>query len=244
MSDERWNVLLLGDATRAEMRSLPDEIVAVFPRGALVSAADVPAAVRLVTGRGWYPDLVVVCQNQSDEFSRSDAERLLALLPLARWIVCYGAWCVSDGRNRDLVPLSVRVPVPHVAERLRQERDVLRGRRAPLPWTAGRDEIFAFETAPTESGPFCGPTSIRVVTPDRALGEWLRDLLRSAGCRLVADADPAAVVLWDADPLREERPEELRVLCSANTGSKVIALMTMPHPQNVENLKACGAIAV
>ena len=84
----------------------------------------------------WFPDLVIVCQHWPDEFSEHEIHRLLARYPLARVICCYGPWCRSDGRRRDLWPFAVRVPVEEAAGRIRREREVLAGRRQPLPLTA------------------------------------------------------------------------------------------------------------
>jgi hypothetical protein len=93
----------------------------------------------------WFPDLVLVCQQWPDEFSESDVRRLLSLYPLARFVCAYGLWCESDGRSRDIWPLSVRVPVRCTADRMRRELEVVAGLRRPLPLTASRDEIWLFD---------------------------------------------------------------------------------------------------
>jgi hypothetical protein len=96
---------------------------------------------------GWFPEVVIVCQHGSDEFAEPDVHRLIGLFPLARLVCCYGPWCASDGRTRDIWPLAVRVPVDAAPDRIRRELDVLSGRRQPLPLTASRDEIFLFDNA-------------------------------------------------------------------------------------------------
>jgi hypothetical protein len=98
-------------------------------------------------GDGSFPDLVVVCQHWPDEYTDRDVRRLIGLFPLARVSCCYGPWCASDGRSRDIWPLSLRVPVELAPERIRRELDVLAGRRRPLPLTASRDEVFLFDAA-------------------------------------------------------------------------------------------------
>jgi hypothetical protein len=95
----------------------------------------------------WFPELVVVCQHSSDEFTTPDVHRLIGLFPLARLVCCYGPWCASDGRTRDIWPLAVRVPVELAPDRLRRELEVLSASRQPLPLTASRDEIFLFDNA-------------------------------------------------------------------------------------------------
>jgi hypothetical protein len=64
---------------------------------------------------------------------------------LARLICCYGPWCASDGRTRDVWPLSIRVPTALASRRIDLELEVLTGTRWPLPLTASRDEIFLFD---------------------------------------------------------------------------------------------------
>lgn len=94
---------------------------------------------------GYIPDMVVVCQHWSDEFSGRDVGRLITKWPLARLVCAYGPWCASDGRRRSTWPQAVRVPVESAPARIQREWDVIRGTRAGLPLTAGRDEAFAFD---------------------------------------------------------------------------------------------------
>lgn len=92
-------------------------------------------------------DLILVCQHWPDEYSRRDVERLLATFPLARFLCCYGPWCASDGRRRDVWPAALRVPADQALFRVKKELEVIAGGRPPLPWTAGIEEIFAFDAA-------------------------------------------------------------------------------------------------
>jgi hypothetical protein len=109
-------------------------------------AASVPGTSGNPAGDGWFPDLVVVCQHWPDEFTERDVRRLMVLYPLARVTCCYGPWCQSDGRSRDIWPLATRVPVCSAAGRIRRELDVLAGLCRPLPLTASRDEVFLFDS--------------------------------------------------------------------------------------------------
>ena len=69
----------------------------------------------------------------------------LGAFPLARLVCGYGPWCASDGRTRDVWPLSIRVPAELAPRRVTLELEVLAGTRWPLPLTASRDEIFLFD---------------------------------------------------------------------------------------------------
>lgn len=91
------------------------------------------------------PDLIVVLQHWPDEFGVSDFHRLLHQFPLSRMIVCQGEWCAASGRTRCVWPPAVMVADAVFESRLLRERDVIRGRRAPLPLTATIDEVFAFD---------------------------------------------------------------------------------------------------
>lgn len=89
--------------------------------------------------------LAVVLQHWSDEFAPDEVLQLLAACTLTRLIVCQGPWCASDGRTRQVWPAAVCVPASGFAARLEREISVIAGRVRPLPWTAGLDEIFAFD---------------------------------------------------------------------------------------------------
>jgi hypothetical protein len=142
------NLLVIGDFFSPTMTPLRLSVERLVQSGCdarfAVGVVEIAARSR---DDGWFPELVIVCQHGPDEFPESDVHRLIGLFPLARLISCYGPWCASDGRTRDIWPLAVRVPVAAAAERVRRELDVLAGRRPPLPLTASRDEIFLFDNA-------------------------------------------------------------------------------------------------
>jgi hypothetical protein len=138
--------LVIGDFASSEMQPVRACLDRLADRGVETRfAASVGVAAILCGEPGWFPEIVVVCQHWPDEYPAADVERLLGLFPLARLVCCYGLWCESDGRTREVWPLSVRVPVRCAADRLQRELEVLAGLRAPLPWTASRDECFLFD---------------------------------------------------------------------------------------------------
>jgi hypothetical protein len=118
-----------------------------------VTALTVQAATRLhqfpdVTSAvesGVDAELVVVIQNWSDEYSSQDIRQILERFSESRLIVVQGRWCLSDRRTRNAWPAAICVFEPDFPARLELELLVLAGRIAPLPWTAGLDEIFAFD---------------------------------------------------------------------------------------------------
>jgi hypothetical protein len=140
------NLLILGDFFSTAMEPVRLCVETLIDGG---SDARFAASVSRISERpddtGWFPDLIVVCQQWPDEFTEQDVRRLFTLYPLARLTCCYALWCESDGRNRDIWPHSVRVPVRCAAARIGRELEVIAGTTQPLPLTASRDEIFLFD---------------------------------------------------------------------------------------------------
>ena len=252
-------VLLIGDVDSAEMRPLRESLARQFSarvvcslreQNLLAERADhiagdlrhVPTledAAVLVSRDNWVPDLVIVCQHWPDEFPAADFERLLALLPLARWICCCGAWCESDGRNRDLWPLAVRTTARTIDVRLAVELAVLRGERPPLPMTASRDETFEFDAAASLAG-FAG-RDVDVITPDPAFRSLLRELVRAGGGTLwSAGTGSPEAVLWDVDPWAADHLARIAAFRAAHPQCEVVPLMGLAHPEDVDALRALG----
>jgi hypothetical protein len=148
MSDSpaRLAVLVVGDLFALEMQ-IVERRVEELARGAcdVRIVANVADALAKCSSEAWHPDLVTICQLWPDEYTAAEVRQLMGAFPLARLICCYGPWCASDGRTRDVWPLSVRVPAAFAAQRIALELEVLAGTRWPLPLTASRDEIFLFD---------------------------------------------------------------------------------------------------
>ena len=92
-------------------------------------------------------EFVVVLQSYPDEFPIQDIEQLIGMLPIARWIVCYGEWCESMGRTESFWPRGWCVPLREAIGRLDFERQQYHQGLPPLPPTASRDEAFAYQVA-------------------------------------------------------------------------------------------------
>jgi|SRR5580700_2881382 hypothetical protein len=148
MSDlpPRLAVLVVGDLFAPEME-IVERRVEELARGAcdVQIAANVAEALAKCASEAWHPDLAIICQLWPEEYTATEVRQLLGAFPLARLTCCYGPWCASDGRTRDVWPLSVRVPAAFAARRIALELEVLDATRWPLPLTASRDEIFLFD---------------------------------------------------------------------------------------------------
>ncbi|WP_437191028.1 hypothetical protein [Planctomicrobium sp. SH527] len=134
------SLLLIGDSTGMEAVVAAVSVHA----GSICTVVDLPSAQTLAP----QADLVIVFQHSPDEYPLSDILSLLNAIPLTRLIVCQGPWCSSYGRTRQYWPAAVCVDESRWLTRVEKELKVLSGECLPLPWTAGLDEIFAFDYGP------------------------------------------------------------------------------------------------
>lgn len=221
-------MLLLGDASRAEMRPLcrwietltsdscrlvicPDVESLFKPDSSpsisilAINEPSSPAASSLNAGE--FPDLIIVLQSWPDEYSSQAVSRLLSFSPLSRVVVCCGAWCESLGRNRDVWPVSFRVPIWAAPARIQREWNSMHSHSPnPPPWTASREEIFAFDHSGQNHWIAAG--TIQIDSPDPSYQQCLIELLIASGVR-VSEANPT-VLLWDADPWTASRQAALK----------------------------------
>jgi hypothetical protein len=141
-----FSALVLGDLFSPEMPRVARRIEQLARDGCDVRVfQNIAEALAKSSMDGWLPDLVIACQHWSEEYTATDVRQILGVFPLARLICCYGRWCASDGRTRDVWPLSIRVSADFAPRRIDLELEVLAGTRRPLPLTASRDEIFLFD---------------------------------------------------------------------------------------------------
>lgn len=148
-------VLLIGDHARSEMFPVRNWLTSRTDAAEVRQTLELPLAGDEVIHE-WLPDLVIVCQSWPDEFPAHDVADSLGHWPLAMWVVCYGAWCQSDGRTRTNWPIGLRVPVQSAADRLNHLWSILLGEcRDPLPITASRDEAFEFDLSAAPLIPSC-----------------------------------------------------------------------------------------
>jgi hypothetical protein len=231
-------VLILGDADRAEMRPLADwlnEHVGSMARRVFVREF---SDMINESAAEEFPDLIVVLQSWSNEYSAGDANRLLAFAPLARVVVCYGAWCESDGRNQNVWPLSVRVPIWSARQRIEREWQLIQSAvdQSPLPWSASREEIFAADHRP--SAIWLEPQRVLIDSPDPAYQQFLRDLLITESHQIVTETP--TVLLFDADPWESSRQMVLKTLRDQFSSAKVYVLTNLLPPLQEAELHQTG----
>ncbi len=139
-------VLVVGDLFSPDMRSVERRVEELARDNCDVRVVpNVAQAFAKCTGDNCHPDLVIVCQHWPEDYRVAGVRQILSAFPLPRLICCYGPWCASDGRTRDVWPISVRVPADSSPARIDLELEVLADARWPLHLTASRDEIFLFD---------------------------------------------------------------------------------------------------
>jgi hypothetical protein len=208
------------------------------------SARDVAGALAALAAAQASPDLVVACQSWPDEYPPDEVDELIARLPVARWICCFGLWCEAIGRTRSAWPLATCVPARNAASRIRAETEVIGGTRNALPVTASRDETFAFDfdpPLPRTARSRC----VLVSSPERALADWINESLTGAGHTIAKSEDATSLdaIVWDADPWTARRAS-LDALRDAHGDSRIIAVAGFAPPELVAELIEAGAECV
>ncbi len=185
-----------------------------------------------------FPDLIVILQSWPSEFSVNESNELLAFAPLARVVVCYGAWCESDGRNFGIWPPSIRVPVWAARARIEREWQLINKpiSQHALPWSASREEIFAGDQ-PTII-PLLPPQKILIDSPDQAFRQYVAERLNEAG-HTVCNDEPS-VLMFDADPWGSSRIAALKSLRLRHPNPIVFALANLVQPPLIEQLLGYG----
>lgn len=242
-------VVLLGNPDSSEFLDVRKTLTATVPEETLTQVRDVAGLARLFQ-QGEFPDLIIVVQTWSDEFPFQEFLALSGFGPLSRVLCCYGPWCVSDGRSRQDWPLALRVPLEHFAPALRREMRQLTtpvSDVAPLPWTAGRDEIYRRRQPGITVGSASGSRSVvRVISPDRKLAEMWTELVRKAGFPIAAEgaAGGGQLALWDIDPWTVESRARWNDFRRHHPATKIVALAGFVTPDTVRELRDLGATAV
>ncbi|HAH46492.1 hypothetical protein [Gimesia sp.] len=186
------------------------------------------------------PDLIIVCQNWPDEFAPDVLDDLVYRFPLSRFICCFGAWCESDGRTRMIWPFSIRVPARRATSRIQQEWEIIQSSSEILPLTAGRDEVFLWESTDLSFRLDDQGIALRVsvVSGDRQYCRMLEDQIRVWGGKVVPPSHQpkADVVVYDLDPWESVLGE----LMIRTDPAPVIGMMGLAHPELIAAAKRWG----
>ena len=220
-ANARIAVMLVGAEADSLLSETEQTLRDIFPDCRPARFPTLADANRSARKQIWFPQLIVVCQSWPHEYSRSDVETLISNWPIARLICVYGPWCDADGRNFSVWPHASRVPYAHLKNRLRIEHEVISGKIAALPVTAGRDEVFEFNVQREPQQP--QHLKVRIDIADRALRAATEAILRNAGLE-VSQSGNAHVRIQDGD----SRPSNS---AGQHVGG-IVSLQALPDPGN------------
>lgn len=237
MNDSKQDsVLIVGNSQTHEMSTVLDAL-GEFCQGARITYF---TSLDAISTMDECPDLIVICQNWPDEFSRYDLNDLVKRFPLSRLICCYGVWCESDGRTRNVWPLSVRIPARCVRVRIEQEWDIVQGKGNAFPLTAGRDEIFQLEVSTETCKLEINGVSplIRIDSGDRSYQAMLEEMIVSWGCRVAnkTQNDEPDLLIYDLDPWGLISSERV----AQGHPTPVIGLMGLAHTEDIAAANLMG----
>ena len=173
------------------------------------------------------PNLVVVLQDWSGQYSESQINALISLVMPGRLLCVYGSWCESDGRNNaDLWPHGVRVAARNAPERLERELRSISQNEPALPLTAGRDERFEHNHSLPPTGGL-RRTTAHVASSDRRLRECLEARLLSNEIAVHEDARTCDGVVWAPD-LMGQTEQAAREFAREHNGRRIVTITAMP----------------
>ena len=231
-------VMILGDRDRAEMHRLMNWLeYCICPSSRRILVSDISEALNQ-NASDLFLNMIIVLQSWPDEYAREEINNLLAFAPLARIVVCYGAWCESDGRNHSLWPQSIRVPLWAAQSRIEREWRLIQNpsHLQPLPWSASRDETFAADHRSIEQA--ANPYSFLVDSPDSAFRQSVIEIMVEAGHKPVCDQP--AVLLIDLDPWNECRAAAVRELTERYPRATAFAVANLLPPSMPDELRGFG----
>lgn len=153
------------------------------------------AAISWLESSHQNPDAVLVYQSVPDEYPPKDVDRLIGLIPLARWVVCLGPWCESIGRTEQVWPVAWCVPLKDVAPQIARTEFAHTIDEPIQPPTASRDESFSRTASDLARCQITPAIQAAVTGDDPPFIETATDLLQSCGCVIVEPSTAALIVL-------------------------------------------------
>ncbi|EDL57699.1 ANTAR domain-containing protein [Gimesia maris] len=229
------HVLIIGDLT-PEMDSISTSVREICSEAQILEIS----RMELIGTVNINPDLIIVCQNWPDEFGPHILDDLVSRFPLSRFVCCYGVWCESDGRTRATWPFSIRVPARSAASRIQRELEIIEVDAQVFPLTAGRDEIFLWESSilPLRLDGQGNAPRISVISGDSQYRSMLEAQLRNWGCEIVTAShqNTADVIVYDLDPW----DTVLDQLITRIEPAPLIGMMGLAHPEIITAAKLWG----
>ena len=245
-STEQHRILIVNNDNVAEMRMVVDVVKGLTTTGELEQVKNIPDALQFCSTKNWSPDLIILCQNWSHEFSEAEIHQLLTTLPLARLVCCYGYWCESDGRNYDLLPPGSRVQARLAKERIQYEWDVLKGIAVPVPLTARRDEIF-HQQSKHELPEVTSHPTVSIFSPDRELKIYWQELLTTTGWNVLVPNTTSSrpqLLLYDLDPWSSALAKNVDALHEEHSDIPIVGMMNACRPEDYKEAISQGVTEI
>lgn len=227
MPSESLQILLLASDIHAR-RDLQDWILAHVPNAELVVYADLSEVIRDGLHMDQPPRLVLLSAGYTQAWSLDEFAELWNELPLARWIIIQDGWSDSAIRHWSWLPSGCCVPRERLEIRFRQELDVLRENREPVPMTASLEETF-LRDAELPDQMDLEEIKVGLFTPDRDLRSFWTELVVSCGGKIVSLEQQPEAVLWDCDPWQTDRIRQLEIYRRRDTRCRIIGLRNIVH---------------
>ena len=243
------SVILIGNPRRREFSAFVAWLCAQADLKISAQYETIPAAFEDNNGESLgQVDMTIVLQSWPDQFTKRNVDRLVGHTLFRRLICCYGPWCESDGRNRDIWPDANRVPL-RLVQRVVEWEVIRIARDEPaVPPTSARDEIFAYRLGEPEDWaplPALKEMNAAIISPDAVLRKTayrlLKDLgmkslslplIRSNGNRRIKPKEtsrgPVHIVLHDLDPWGTNVEESLAGVRRMFPMADVLGVATMP----------------
>ena len=241
MSSSLPVIAIVGDSSRAEMKTIALWVSSRVDSDASIVQAKSIELLKDSLSDNVFPDLIVIFQGWSGEYSARDVSELLTFAPLARIVLCYGAWCESDGRNYSPWPSSVRVPVWSAISRIEREWSLIRHSKGSLlPVSASREEVFAADHPLVKV--FFEPQQFLVISPDASFARFVLERMQADGHFVVSTCP--TVVLFDADPWSGERADALNELKAKFPMADVCVLVSQSEPKQWAEFANMGVAKV
>lgn len=245
------SVMIIGRADAPEFAVVVDSL-----QGSGVERPEffrsLPLAIRQIDTQQSKPELVIVLQSWSDEFAADDVRELLGLLLFGRVLCCYSPWCLSDGRSRDIWPVSVRVPLSSARSAVQFEIENMNRKLPPLLPMAAAEEVFAYRSTVTPKHIALRQKMVWILSAETAFSGIVEQLCRCCGCQtmrhtLCPDSLRHALeslphpdlLLIDFDPVDDHLRATLRVLDEFLLPVAVLGMSVFPFAQFADFIAEC-----
>ncbi|MEO2019066.1 MAG: hypothetical protein ABGZ53_32375 [Fuerstiella sp.] len=240
------NLVLIGSASRREFSTIVSWLRQNPSTSVVAHFKDVRSALDGWDNLAAAPQMTVVLQSWSDEYSRPDVNQLIGRTLFHRLLCCFGTWCESDGRNRDVWPDALHVPVRLAESVIAAELHRIESGGPAIPATSARDEVFAHRIdATTDGRSLSGLLGMNgaVISPDRVFRKTVCSTLGDYGLRslhlpLISSRDrivpretprgPIHLVFHDLDPWGQLTEDSLMAARRMFPSSTVLGMATMP----------------